>query len=120
MHAVEQQVDVGKLMQSLEYVIPAEGEEMTIGLLVCRIEVGDGKTKSHQIVLLVNHKTYKVEIDEREVLADIHIDFLFGKGDEIVQIFKGRINRVEELTGIGVHLFARLEMEHPQVVLLHD
>ena len=29
MHAVEQQVDVGKLMQSLEYVIPAEGEEIT-------------------------------------------------------------------------------------------
>ena len=104
--AVEKGIDIGELVESAQNVEPAEGEEASVCLFIGLVEVGDAQSESNQVIVLIYHKIGKFQVDKREILIDIDIDFLVGEGDEVVEVLESGIDGQEELFGIGVNLFA--------------
>ena len=102
MHTVEQQIDILEFVQSTEHMYPAKGEEASIALFVSRIKVGDAEAESHEIIVLIDHKISKFQIDEGEIFVDIYVDLLIGHRHEIVEVFESGIDGQEELFGVEV------------------
>jgi len=120
MNAIEKAVDGVEFLQRTQDINPAKWKKVSFGLLVGFREVGHTKSKGHQVVVLIDDKSGKIEVDEGEVFLYIDINLLVGEGDEVVEVFEGVVEGVEELAGVGIDLFAALELEELEVVFLKD
>ena len=120
MNAVEKAVDGIEFLQSTQDINPAKWEKVSFGFLVSFREVGHTKSKGHQVVVLIDDKSGKIEVDEGEVFLHIDINLLVGERYEVVEVFEGVIEGVEELLGVGIDLLAVLEFEELEVVFLKD
>ena len=120
MDAVEETVDGVELLQGTEDINPAEGEEVSIRFLIGFREVGHTKSKGYEIVVMIDHKSCEIEVDEGEVFLHIDIDLLVGEWDEIVKVLEGVVEGMEKLLGVGIDLLAMLELKQFEVVFLED
>mgnify|MGYP003292654688 CR=1 FL=1 len=89
-------------IHGLEHVIPAEWEEMSVGLLLSSGHRRTGDGKGDEIVVTVGNKADAVETEKRKVEVDVVLNLAVVELGDAIEVRIGIVEQFEDLVTIAL------------------